>query len=581
VCWNSLLVLRAPARPLLAFLALAAASLVPATAQAAVSITSVQLQPSTTAAGAHPDLTIDTKFDENPQSDDVKSLGVVLPQGLIANPASADRCNQSDFGADSCPAGSKVGSAQVSEVVTVAGVDMPMTASGDVYVLDPQGSEPARLGLVARSSGAVPLPKVFLQSGVTIGPATNYGIATNFDNIPRRVGGFDIRITEAKLTLSGTAAHGPFMTNPTDCRIATMTATATAYDQPGTATGSASFTPTACDQLPFAPQLSGTVGGVGLTGPGKAPPFAVTISMPSGQANISSVSLTLPPVLGPNGSQLGRACPVSDFNAGNCAAAARVGTAFATSGALPQLLGPVLLIAPSSGPLPQLAIQLGGLVPLSLVGDIGLQNGSVTNTFSGLPDLPLSTFKIALDASPGLLTNLADLCAPGAGTTLQGSMTAHSGRSASVTGPLAVTGCVPGNPTAIAKPLASLSIRFGSRGGVLTGHFKAGRGLPLLRRAQVKLPTGLKGQRRQAAVTVARRLGRSAVRLRGRVLDARLGKKGVKRVSLRWRGIHASRKLTQALGRRPRLTFVVLLTDVSGHTTKLPVAVRPVVAARP
>ena len=68
---------------------------------------------------------------------------------------------------------------------------------GDVYNLAPQGGEPARLGsscVRVRALNAVPLPKVFLQSTVRVGPDTNYGLATQFDGLPRTSGPFDIRL---------------------------------------------------------------------------------------------------------------------------------------------------------------------------------------------------------------------------------------------------------------------------------------------------------------------------------------------------------------------------------------------------
>ena len=78
-----------------------------------------------------------------------------------------------------------------------------------------------------------------------------------------RIGRGDLRITGTKLTLNGAGTHGPFITNPTDCRQATMTVSATGYDEPGTSTAAGSFTPTDCDKLPFTPKLSGTLGGQG------------------------------------------------------------------------------------------------------------------------------------------------------------------------------------------------------------------------------------------------------------------------------------------------------------------------------
>ena len=152
------------------FATLVACALVPGAAGASVSLSSVSLTPSTTQAGGHPDVTIDTVFGLNPDTDDVKSVRVVLPQGLVGNPQAADACSEASFRADACPAGSKVGTTTASAVVTVPpGVDMPQDVPGDVYSLQPRGSEPARLGVVLRPQAVnlVSLPKIFLESAVT------------------------------------------------------------------------------------------------------------------------------------------------------------------------------------------------------------------------------------------------------------------------------------------------------------------------------------------------------------------------------------------------------------------------------
>src|SRR2546430_3727227 len=95
----------------------ATAAISPGAASAAVSVTSFTVTPSTTQAGGHPDLVVDTSLASNPDTDDVKSLNVVLPQGLVGDPRSAGRCAQSAFLADACPADSTVGVTTVTATV--------------------------------------------------------------------------------------------------------------------------------------------------------------------------------------------------------------------------------------------------------------------------------------------------------------------------------------------------------------------------------------------------------------------------------------------------------------------------------
>src|SRR2546423_1301705 len=125
--------------------ALVACTVLPGSAAAAVSLPTVSLEPSTTQAGGHPDATVDTTFALNPDTDDVKSVRVVLPQGLVGDPKAADACSETDFRADACPAGSKIGTTTTSAIVTVVPglVDVPQDVPGDVYSLQPQGGEVA------------------------------------------------------------------------------------------------------------------------------------------------------------------------------------------------------------------------------------------------------------------------------------------------------------------------------------------------------------------------------------------------------------------------------------------------------
>src|SRR3981189_2330470 len=86
-----------------------AAATFPAAATPPGSRPSFSVAPSSTQAGGHPNLVVDTSLASNPNTDDIKSLNVVLPQGLVGDPRSAGRCSQSAFLGDPCPADSKRG----------------------------------------------------------------------------------------------------------------------------------------------------------------------------------------------------------------------------------------------------------------------------------------------------------------------------------------------------------------------------------------------------------------------------------------------------------------------------------------
>jgi hypothetical protein len=554
----------------------------PASASASVSITSFKVTPSTTQAGAHPDVTVDTAFDLNPTSDDVKSVGVVLPQGLVGDPNAADRCSAAAFAADNCPATSKVGTTTASVIATVALVEMPQDAPGDVYSLQPKSGEPARLGIVLRpaAAGAIPLGKVFLQSGVTTGPQTGYGLATLFDGLPRTSGGLETRVTAMKLVLNGKASKGSFLTNPTDCREATTTASATSYDEPNTPkTATSSFTPTGCDKLPFAPQVSGSAGGAGQTGAAVSPTLTTVVSANPGDANAARVAVTLPAALRASLERLRQFCDVQTFMAGACPASTRVGSARAVSPLLAEpLTGPVTLTNNPVSGLPALAIQFGAPVPLTLFGDAGFAGSMVTTTIEGIPDLPLSRFELTIDGggTNGLLLNDVNLCtASTQDMTLRGDLTAHSGRTASVSAPLDPVGCESTTASAgPSKPRGSLSLRFRRSRGTLVARFKPAAGAPALRRLRFAVPKSLRAARRGLRVRAG---GLRSATLHGHTLDVRLGGRGARSISIRWTGIQPGRALARKLARRPPLTFVARLADAAGAPSTLRLTVRPAV----
>ncbi|MDX6674665.1 MAG: hypothetical protein QOH11_2083 [Solirubrobacteraceae bacterium] len=562
-------------------LGVAAAATFSGAASAAVSVTSFSVTPSTTQAGGHPNLVVDTSLASNPDTDDVKSLNVVLPQGLVGDPRSAGRCSQSAFTADACPADSKVGITTVTATLQTLGssTDSP----GDVYSLAPLGSEPARLGIIVRPAlGPMSLQKLFLQSPVTVGPSTNFGLSTTFDNLPRQVSGFDIRTDRLKLTLFGQVAHGPFISNPTYCHSAIANTTITSYDAPGSSSASAGFTPTGCDRVPFAPLLQGSVVTTAGATPSKPVGVQTTIALPAGQANLRTAVVRLPRTLSSNTAVLSGACTLEQqASASGCPDSSRVGSARTVSPLLAAPLGGKVFLAATTTGLPKLLVVFTGALALKLDGNVDISNG-VATTFDGLPDVPLSRFDLTLDRSSRLLTSDSDLCRPGGAVVASATLTAQSGRVLNINAPLPSVGC--GRAT---KPKGSVSLSFRRGVGTLRASFAAGRGAGLLRKLRLGLPSGVTGPsggRGLARVVVTaggRRVAKRLLKLRGRTLAVDLGRRGgAITLNVRWIGLtpgaSLARRLSSARTRRSlRLTFVPRLTDTTGRGTTLRLRVRP------
>lgn len=521
-------------------------------AEAAVSVTSFQVRPSTTQAGAHPDVTIASGFASNPSSDDVKDVTVRLAPGLVGNPLAADRCSGSQFAADACPAGSRVGSVSVTaQLVTT------LVSAGDVYDLRPTGGEPARLGIVLRPPV---FPKIFLQAPARLvqGPG-GYALETTFANQPRTAGGLPIRITSIELRLLGRVSHGSFMRNPTSCKPAVSTTTATSYDSAGSSTRSSSFVPTGCGSLPFAPRLVGTLGGPGRTRNRQLVPLSTTLTFDPEGAALDRVEVALPGAVQPAVATLSNGCSLAAVDADACPASSQVGTARVVSPLNETPLNGVVYIAASPTALARLVVRVRGPVALRLDGDTAPSPNGLVTTFAGTPDLPLQIFTLSFAGGRGgLLEANRDLCGPRVPRTIHLTLVAHSGKKVERRTKLRLRGCA---------PRASARIRFRRRAGALVMKLRSGTDGPRLSRVRLTLPRGLRaGSRRLVRVSAGgHKVSRKRVRARGRTLSAPLPR--ARTVRIAWGGLKKT-------GRRKLGRASLRVRDAAGRSHRLRVKLR-------
>jgi len=548
-------------------------------AAAAPGLTGVSAAPANPAAGAHSDFTVAFST-QNLGSDDVKSLRIDLPPGVLGNPqATNGTCPHEKFMADACPAGTKVGTTTVVADATLLVLDLgEQTIPGDVYNIPVSGGEAARLGIVLRPTVlGIPQPKQFLESPAFLRPGDG-GLTSLVDNIPRTaqttLGSAALRIDKQSLTLlAKTSGGGAFESNPTSCDPATTTVTIGTYDG-ATASGTGAFRPTGCDRLPFAPMLQATIGAVrNDVRPGAHPAVTVVVTQQPGEANARTVQVALPTGLGADARSLATACPLASYQAGTCPADAVVGSATAES---PLLAGPltgvVTYVAPGDG-LPQLRIALRGALNIDLVGAVTIINGGrLLNTIDGIADVPLSRFALTIDAgptSPVLVTR--DLCDPGRGR-LDGTFTAHSGKVATTTAQAVLPGCghvPPPRVTArvgrLRAPRPALVVHAASPDRALTSvRLTLPRGLSFSKRARHRAHASLAGTR---------------IAIKGRTLTATLPAGGANALDLRLArgGLVVSQALRRAQHPKPRLALVVRRAGLAAkHLT-----VRPRVVAKP
>jgi hypothetical protein len=436
-------------------IAVAALAVVPASAQAAFTVTG-SLTPDDPSAGAHSNVNIHVGFTEG----QVKDLTIGLPPGMVGNPNAAPLCTVAELNADNCPDASEVGTVHANATVTVVvlPVNIPDIA-GTLYNLTPQPGEPARFGIVLRPVDSLlcpPLPQVLcdalppivapviLQSGVQLRP--DFGLNTVINNIPNMTSGLPTTINSQDITLDGIApgTGKPFMRNPTSCTSKTTTFSATPYTGTGD-TATSSFTPTNCGALDFSPSFSAEVGGPGQTGGGntRVPTTVITeIDQDLDEAGLLAAQVAVPANdLVANANLLGTTCLPADFQAGTCPTGSVVGSAIATSPLLSLPLAGNVALVSNGGPIPDIGLDLNGQLHLLLTGSLTL---SEVVTFNPLPDIPIAQFRLTFTPNPGLLTANRDLCLPPA-PVFHADFTGYNGAATSVDAPATVDGCGAGN----------------------------------------------------------------------------------------------------------------------------------------
>jgi hypothetical protein len=298
-----------------------------------------------------------------------------------------------------------------------------------VYLIAAQGSEVARIGVIA---DFFDVPVATLSAPVDVRSSPTVGIDIPLTGIPNQISGIDVRVDELKLELYGTVNGQPFTRNPTSCSAATTGLTIDSYGSSTPVTAAASFTPTGCETLGYSPQLAATAtidqGDDGVD-------FSATITQSAADAATSAVTITLPSGLSPRLSALGAACTASDLTA--CPA---IGTATVTTPLLSApLQGQLVLAAGSPGSLPMIDAVFGPPLSLTLVGTPSLGASGLAASFSGLPDVPLTTLEVDFTGGPNsILTAASALCSEP--QALTGDFTAQTDATAQVTAAVAVSG---------------------------------------------------------------------------------------------------------------------------------------------
>jgi hypothetical protein len=459
-------------------------------------------------------------FHTDTSADDLKGLTLSLPAGVVGDPTAAPTCSQSAFvnsGGDCGPAN------QVGTVSSTVDTGFPLgvqTITGEVYNLSASSTQPAVLG-IALDAGIGSLTPVYVRSAVRVRVADAGLDSVTTDPVPNSITilglPVSISVQSMALTLWGTKVDhpslgAPFISLPTRCDVPAQTTLTTTSYGGQTSGGSASFMPTACDQLPFNPSLQVGPSTTPADTPGEASAKLIIPATDKNagtenarrQAYLKDVALKLPAGLALSAPLANGLIPCTPEQFGfgidappQCPASSEMGRVEFVTPLFPNstLTGKVYFGVPRPGvPLvnyisvedPRLRLKLGGFAT------IDPDTTAVTAHFTDQPQVPFTSFEfIYTDPGDGRATLTSPVACGDYAVTAD--MTPWGGGATqSPTNAFKVIDCQP----PIFAPELGASVADTQAGGpaALTVHIGRPDKNLRLQDAKVSLPPGLTGR---------------------------------------------------------------------------------------
>jgi len=354
---------------------------------------------------------------------DLVGLTVALPPGVLAHIGSVPLCGDADAAAGSCAAASQIGHTTVASGSGSNPVYIPQAGKAPtaVYLAGPYNGAPYSLSIVVPAqAGPYDLGQVVVRAALNVDPVDAH-VTVVSDPFPTMLLGVPLSIQKINVEID----RPGFMANPTSC--APMKIWSKVSSAGKAVEGTTPFQVSGCAALPLKPKLSLDLSGKGQTTDGRHPALDAHLTMPTDNANLKNVKVTLPLslALDTNNSQSDDLC---EFVVGKqtipaCPARSVVGTATAVTPLLnTPLTGPVYFVKnvrtdPKTGrqirTLPTLAIPLrGGGITLVLRASSEVVDDHLVTTFDNVPDAPVSDFKLKINGGPKdiLVVSGVDIC---------------------------------------------------------------------------------------------------------------------------------------------------------------------------
>jgi hypothetical protein len=327
------------------------------------------------------------------------------PQGSIA--AAARSLGRVEQTAPSCPASSQIGTSNVA-----AGPgNHPFHAVGKMYLAGPfQGAPLSLVAITPALAGPYDYGNVVVRVALHVDPLDAHVVADS-EAVPQIIGGIPIRMRSIQVNID----KPNFMINPTNCTP--FSVDSQGIGDQGTLTNFSSFfLAVNCKSLAFKPKMTmRQTGGPKSTRRASNPEMRFGLTTRPGDANIKSLSVTLPSAFAIDQRHLGNICSEKELTEKQCAGRTPIGKATTKTPLLDQpLSGPVYAVSGSGG-LPKLAFILDGqvdLVPRAETKTISRAGAGLLQTVVPVvPDAPIGHFTLTVfGGKSGYLVNTRDIC---------------------------------------------------------------------------------------------------------------------------------------------------------------------------
>jgi hypothetical protein len=336
----------------------------------------------------------------------ISTIDVTLPKGLAAKFAGIPLCPESMAAAGACPTDSQIGIVRAAVGAGSQPLWVPQAGKSPtaVYLAGPyRGAPYSVVASVPAQAGPFDLGLVAVRSAIYVNPETVQGTVKS-DPLPQILQGIPIAYRRVRVEIN----RNKFTLNPTSCAVQAVEATIGSIGGLA-ATPSDRFQAADCASLGFSPTVKLSL--KGGTSRGDHPRLRAVVTAKPGQANVRRTIVALPHSEFLEQAHIRTVCTRVQFAAQACPNGSMYGHARVTTPLLDQpLSGPVYLRS-SNHKLPDLVIDLGGLLHVTLVGRIDSLNGGIRTTFASVPDAPFHKLVLNMaGGKKGLLVNSTNLC---------------------------------------------------------------------------------------------------------------------------------------------------------------------------